>query len=91
MSSSGDMQFWRWREFIVDVLVGASAVALAFAAINANAEPILGAIGLVGIALMIAGDVGPQPLRPPLERESASSGAEAAADLHPAIVDAMSG
>jgi hypothetical protein len=86
------MQFRRWREFIVDILVGASAVALAFAAISANAEPILSAIALVGIALMIAGDVGPQPLRPPLERESAPSSPQHTADLlHPAIVDGMSG
>jgi hypothetical protein len=91
VSSRDDMQFWRWREFIVDVLVAASAVALAFATINANAEPILGAIALVGIALMLAGDVGPQPLRPPLERESARPGSQATPDLHPAIVDAMSG
>jgi hypothetical protein len=86
------MQFRRWREFIVDILVGASAVVLAFAAINADAQPILGAIALVGIALMVAGDVGPQPLRPPPERESAPSSPQHTADLlHPAIVDAMSG
>lgn len=91
MSSSGDMQFWRWREFIVDVLVGASAVALGFAAISANAEPILGAIALVGIALMLAGDIGPQPLRPPLERQSERDEPQGTVGFDATVADAMSG
>lgn len=82
---------WRWREFIVDVLVGVSAVALGFATINADTEPILGAIALVGIALVFAGDVAPQPLRPPLERESARAVPQAAPGFDAPIVDAMSG
>jgi hypothetical protein len=85
------MQFGRWRESIVEVLVGASAVVLAFAAITATAEPILGAIALVGIALMLAGDIGPQPLRPPLERESAQPVPQATPGVDATMVDAMSG
>ena len=57
MNSGGDIRFGRWRQSIVEVLVGASAVAIAFAAIEATAVPILGAVALVGIALMLERDV----------------------------------
>ena len=70
MNSGGDVRFWRWRQFIEEVLVGASAVTIAFAAIDATAKPILFAIVLIGIALMLeldvpaqsTGNIGPQPL-----------------------------
>ena len=79
MNSGSDIRVGRWRQSIVEVLVGASAVAIAFAAIGATVEPIVGAVALVGIALMLerdipvqsAGDIGPQPLRPRVESESA--------------------
>jgi hypothetical protein len=53
----GDIRFGRWRQSIVEVLVGASAVAIAFAAIEATAVPILGALALVGIVLLLERDV----------------------------------
>ena len=85
------MRLRRWQEVIVDVLVGASAVALAVAALNnANAEPIVGAIALVGIALMFAGDIAPQRLPPPLEGQSARAVPEAAPGFDAPIVDAVS-
>ncbi|TMH46305.1 MAG: hypothetical protein E6H60_14985, partial [Betaproteobacteria bacterium] len=57
MNSGDDVLFWRWRQFIEEVLVGLSAVAIAFAAIDATAEPILFAVVLIGIALMLELDV----------------------------------
>jgi hypothetical protein len=49
---------WRWRRFAVDLLIGASTVLVAFAAIKAGTDvpyllPILGAIALVGIGLTL--------------------------------------
>jgi hypothetical protein len=79
MGRCDGMQFGRWRESIVEVLVGASAAVLAFAAIDATTEPVLGAIALVGIALMFAGEIGPQPLP------------QAAPGFDATIADAMSG
>lgn len=93
MNSGGDIRFGRWRQFIVEVLVGASTVAIVFAAIDATAEPILGAVALIGIALMLerdvpaqsAGNIGPQPLRPPVEPEP-----QAMVRFDAALVDATS-
>ena len=98
MNSGGDVRFWRWRQFIEEVLVGLSAVAIAFAAIDATAEPILFAVVLIGIALMLeldvpaqsAGNIGPQPLRPLAETESARSEPRATVRFDAAIVDAAS-
>jgi hypothetical protein len=62
------------RAFIVDVLIGTSAVTVAFAAMGATADVqdllIFGASALVGIGLMLeprgtARDIGLQPLRSP--------------------------
>jgi hypothetical protein len=72
-------------------------VALAFAAIGATAEPILGAVALIGIALMLerdvpaqsAGNIGPQPLRP-VEPESARPEPHATVRFDAALVDATS-
>jgi hypothetical protein len=88
----GDMRFGRWRQFIAEVSVGASAIAIAFAAIGVMAELILGAIALVGVALLLefdvlaqsAGTMGPQPQRPSVEPESARPYFDAA------VVDATS-
>jgi len=96
--NSGDLRFGRWRQSVVEVLVGASAVAIAFAAIEATAVPILGAVALVGIALMVerhlpavsAGNIGPQPLRPAVESESARPEPQATVRFGPALVDATS-
>ena len=98
MNSGGDVRFWRWRQFIEEVLVGASTVAIAFAAVNATAEPILFAVVLIGIALMLeldvpaqsAGNTGLQPLRPPAEAESARPEPQATVGFDAALVDAMS-
>ena len=94
---NSDVRFWRWRKFVVEALVGASTVAIVFAAIDATAEPILVAVALIGIALMLeripaqsAGDIGPQPLRPPLEAESARPEPQATVGFDAALVDATS-
>jgi len=95
----GDMRVWRWQRFIVEALVGASAVALFFSAVGATAEPILAAVALVGIALLLAqhdvttqpaGDIGPQPLRSPMQPESARPEPPAMAGFDAAIVEATS-
>lgn len=81
MNSGGDIRFGRWRQSIVEVLVGASAVAIAFAAIEATAVPILGAVALVGIALMLERDV---------RTRSAGNTEPQATRFDAAIVDATS-
>ena len=81
MNSGGDIRFGRWRQSIVEVLVGASTVALAFAAIGATAELILGAVALVGIALMLERDV---------RTRSAGNTEPQATRFDAAIVDATS-
>jgi hypothetical protein len=98
VNSGGDIRFGRWRQFIEEVLVGASTVAIAFAAIDATAEPILVAVVLIGIALMLefdvpaqsTGNIGTQPLRPPVEAESARPEPRATVRFDAAIVDATS-
>ena len=98
MNSCGDIRFGRWRQSVVEVLVGASAVAIAFAAIEATAVPILGAIALVGIALILerhlpalsAGNSGPQPLRQGVEPESARPEPPATVRFDAALVEATS-
>ena len=100
MNSIGDMRFGLWRQRSVEVLVGASAVALAFAAIDAAAAPIMGAIALVGIALLVEldvtaqsagdGEIGPRSLRPAAEREAARPEPQATVGFEAAIVDATS-
>jgi hypothetical protein len=98
VNSGSDIRFERWRQFIVEVLVGASTVAIAFAAIDATAELILAAAALVGIALMLERDVpaqsagnniGPQPLRPRVEPEAARPEPQATV-FDAALVDATS-
>jgi hypothetical protein len=96
VNSGGGIGFGRWRQSIAELLVGASVVAVVFAAIGATAVPILGAIALVGIALMLerhlpalsAGSSGPQPLQPPVE--SARPEPQARVRFDAALVDAMS-
>jgi hypothetical protein len=93
----GGIRVGRWRQSTEEVLVGASTIAIAFAAIGGTAEPILGAIALVGIALMLeryvpaqsAGDIAPQPLRPRVEPESARPEPQATV-FDAALVDATS-
>ena len=87
--NSGDVRFWRWRKFVVEALVGASTVAIVFAAIDATAEPILVAVALIGIALMLernvpaqsAGNIGP---------EAARTEPQATVGFDAAVVDATS-
>ncbi len=95
MNSGGDIRVRRWRQFIVEVLVGAATVAIAFAAIGGTAEPILGAVALVGIALMLEPAVpaqsagNPQPLRPE-EPESARPEPQPTVHFDAALGDATS-
>jgi hypothetical protein len=92
------MRFGSWRQFVVEVLLGASAVALGFAAIDPMAEPILAAVVLVGVALLVeldvtaqpARDIRPQSLRASKESESAPPEPQATAGFDAAIVDATS-
>jgi hypothetical protein len=99
VNNGGDMRVWRWQRFIVEALVGASAVALFFSAVGATAEPILAAVALVGIALLLAqhdvpaqpaDDAVPQPLRSHAEPESARPEPRALAGFDAAILDATS-
>ena len=103
MKSGGNAWVWHWRRFIVDVLIGAATVALAFAAIGVTAQilyVLLIAGVLVGIGLMLepnvaaqpACDVAPQPLRRPAvaDPRPAQPGPRAMAGLDAAIVDATS-
>jgi hypothetical protein len=98
VNSGGDIWVGRWRQSIAEVLVGGSVVAIAFAAIDATAEPILGAAALVGIALMLeryipaqaARNLGPQPLRAAVKPESARPESQATVRFDPAIVHATS-
>ena len=86
MKSGGNPRPWYWGGFIVDVvdvLIGAAAFAVAYAAIGTATDlrdvVIAGAIALLGIGLLIepkftakpTGDIGPQPLRQPTEPEPA--------------------
>jgi hypothetical protein len=62
MEDGGDARSWRWRRLIADVLISASTVAVAFAAIGSTADgrcllQILGACALVGIGLMLEPNV----------------------------------
>jgi hypothetical protein len=81
MKNGGNAWPWHWRRFLVDamdVLIGASALVVAYATIDAAADfrdlLIAGVIALVGIGLMLepnataqrACDTDPQPLRPPV-------------------------
>jgi hypothetical protein len=86
------MRFGHWREAAVQVSIGASAVALAFAAIDATAEPILSALALLGVALMLARDIGPGPLRSIAEPESPprEPWTRVHVDVDDALVDATS-
>jgi hypothetical protein len=98
MNSGGGIRFGRWRQSVAEFLVGASMVAVVFAAVGGTAVPILGAIALVGIALMLerhlpalsAGNSGPQPLRQGVEPESARPEPPATVRFDPALVDATS-
>ena len=98
VNNGGDMRIGRWRRFSVEALIGASVVALVFAGIAATADPILAAIALVGIAVMLelhvtaqpADDMGPQPLRPRAEPESAQPVPRAMAGFDAPIADATS-
>ena len=102
MKSGGNAWFLHWRRSIVDVLIGAATVAVAFAAIGVTAEILMLLIAgaLVGIGLMLepnvaaqtACDIAPQPLRRPAEADPkpAQPGPRAMARLDAAIVDATS-
>jgi hypothetical protein len=103
MKSGDNAWVWQRRRFIVDVLIGAATVAVAFAAIGVTAQildMLLIAGALVGIGLMLepnvaaqpACDVAPQPLRRPAEADPkpAQPGPRAMTRLDAAIVDATS-
>jgi hypothetical protein len=92
-----------WRRFIVDVLIGVSTVAVAFAAIGAMEDVqfmlLICASVLLGIGLMLepnvtaqpAGDIDPQSLRPSTEPNLRNPGSRQWGDgFDTAIVDATS-
>ena len=88
--NSGDVRFWRWRKFVVEALVGASTVAVVFAAIDATAEPILVAVALIGIALMLERDVPAQSAGNIDGSEPARPEPQATVGFDAALVDATS-
>ena len=72
MKSGGNARLWRWRRFIVDVLIGAATLAVAFAAIGTTTDvlsTLLISGALIGVGLMLepnvesqpASDINPQP------------------------------
>ena len=66
MENGGNAWLWLWRRYIVDVLIGASTVAVALAVISATTDLpylllILGASALVGIGLLLEPHVTAQP------------------------------
>ena len=88
MKNGDNARPWQWRRFIadvVDVLIGAATLAVAYAAFGTATDlrdvVIAGAIALLGVGLMIEpnvtarpageGDIGPRPLRQPTEPEPA--------------------
>jgi len=94
---------WHWRRFIVDVLIGVSTVAVAFAAIGAMEDVrftlLICACALLSIGLMLepnvtaqpAGDIGPQLLRPSTQPNLRDPGRRQWGDgFDTAIVDATS-
>jgi len=88
--NSGDVRFWRWRKFVVEALVGASTVAITFAAIDATAEPILVAVALIGIALMLERNVPAQSTGNIGGPEAARPEPQATVGFDAALVDATS-
>jgi hypothetical protein len=88
--NSGDVRFWRWRKFVVEALVGASTVAIVFAAIDATAEPILVAVVLIGIALMLERNVPAQSAGNIVGLEAARPEPQATVGFDAALVDATS-
>jgi len=88
--NNGDVRFWRWRKFVVEALVGASTVAIVFAAIDATAEPILVAVALIGIALMLERNVPAQSTVSIGVPEAARPEPQATVGFDAALVDATS-
>jgi hypothetical protein len=97
----GNAWFWHWQRFIADVSTGAATVGLAFAAFGTTADVLYMQLipgVLVGIGLMLepkvtaqpAGDIGPQPVRPPEEPKLARPGSEAMRRFDAAVADAAS-
>jgi hypothetical protein len=94
----GDMRFGSWRQFTAEALIVATTFAIAFAAIDATAELILGAVALVGLALMVepdvlaqpARDIAPQPTRSPVQPESARPEPWVRVHFDAGVVDATS-
>ena len=52
--NSGDVRFWRWRKFVVEALVGASTVAIVFAACIAIGSTVLWLMELKKLVLGLA-------------------------------------
>jgi len=85
MKNGDNARPWQWRRFIadvVDVLIGAATLAVAYAAFGTATDlrdvVIAGAIALLGVGLMIEPNVtarpadgSPLPLRQPAESEPA--------------------
>jgi hypothetical protein len=95
MKNGGSAWSWTWRRFIVDVLIGVSTVAVAFALIGVLTNLpytllLVGASALIGIGLLIepggtaqaSNDIAAQPLR---------SGPQTLEHFDAPIVDATGG
>ena len=92
---------WHWQRRIADVLIAAATVAVALAATGATTEisyMLLIAVTLIGIGLMLepnvtaqpAGDIAPQPLRPPMELKTERPEPPLMGRFDASIVDATS-
>jgi hypothetical protein len=101
MNSGGDAGVLHWRQFIVDALIGAAALAVAFAAASATTGVVYMLLipgVLVGIGLMLepsvtpepTDDTGPQPLRVPTESKPARPRPQVTDRFDAVIIDATS-
>ena len=101
MKTGGNAWVWHWQRSIVDVLIGAATVVVAFAATGATGQilyMLLIAGALVGIGLMLepnvtaqpARDIAKQPFRSPAEPKLVRPGGWAMTDLDAAIAEATS-
>jgi hypothetical protein len=101
MKRGGNAWVWHWRRSIADVSMSAATVGLAFAAFGTTADVLYVLLIpglLVGIGLMLepkvtiqpAGDIAPQPGRPPEEPKLARSDSETMGRFEAAGADAAS-
>ena len=101
MKSGGRAWVLRWRQFSVDVLIGAATMGVAFAAIASLMDVLyllLISGAMVSIGLMLeptvkehpAGDIAPQPLQLLTDPKPARPERQAVARFNAPIIDATS-